>query len=80
VLHLTQRINTHKETKAGIALEFVGTSRAAEILGIGRDAVSSKCRAGVFPNAEQDAVRKPWRIPLCDIEAYCKKIGRAYEE
>ena len=58
--------------------QYVGTSRAADILGLKRDRVSALCREGkAFPGAEQDGVGKPWRIPISDIIAYASRTGKA---
>lgn len=57
-------------------MEYVGTARAAELLGVKRDTVSGWCREGVFPGAEQDDKGKPWRIPMRDIEAVLKTRQR----
>ena len=43
--------------------EYMGTSEAARRWGTERDMVSIWCRKGLIEGAEQDAPRKPWRIP-----------------
>lgn len=44
-------------------IEYMGTSKAAELWGCSRDEVSRLCRMGKIKGAEQDGKRKPWRIP-----------------
>ena len=49
-------------------MEYVGTARAAEILGVTIATVSRWCREGKIAGAKQDAPGKPWRIPIAEIE------------
>lgn len=46
---------------------MLGTSAAAEILGVSRDTVSKWCREGVL-DAEQDGAGRPWRIAESEVE------------
>lgn len=54
---------------------YVGTSKAAEILGMKRDSVSDLCRKGKFKTAEHDGKGKPWRILESEVYEY-KKIHK----
>ena len=54
-------------------MEYVGTKEAAEMLRCTKSYISVLCRNKKFPNAEQDAVGSPWRIPIKDIEQYMKR-------
>lgn len=40
----------------------IGTSKAAEILGVTQRTVQNWCRAGKFKSATQDGKGKPWHI------------------
>lgn len=51
---------------------MLGTSAAAEILGVSRDTVSKWCRDGVL-DAEHDGEGRPWRISESEVERM-KKI------
>ena len=42
----------------------MGTKEAAEKLHVKQATVAAWCREGRIPNAEQDAKRSPWRIPV----------------
>ena len=44
-------------------MEFTGDKEAAKNLNVKQSAVSTLCREGRIPNAEQDAKGSPWRIP-----------------
>lgn len=46
---------------------MLGTSAAAEILGVSRDTVSKWCREGVL-DAEHDGEGCPWRISESEVE------------
>ena len=45
-------------------MEYMGTKEAAEKLHVKQATVAAWCREGRIPNAEQDAKRSPWRIPV----------------
>ena len=44
-------------------MEYMGTKETAEKLKVKQSTVSSWCREGRIPNAEQDGPGSPWRIP-----------------
>lgn len=44
-------------------IEYMGTSKAAELWGCKQATVSKLCREGKIKDAEQDAPGRPWRIP-----------------
>lgn len=58
-----------------IKSNYIGTSKAAEILGFNQNYISTLCRKKVFKTAEQDAKGKPWRILESEVYEYCKKIS-----
>lgn len=45
-------------------MEFIGTSKAAEITGFAQSTIERWCREGKIKGAEQDGFGKPWRIPI----------------
>lgn len=51
----------------------IGTSEAAERLGIKRETVARWCREKKIPGAEQDGIGKPWHIPESSIDEMVKK-------
>ena len=46
----------------------IGTSKAAEILGVTQKTVQEWCRAGKFKTATQDGRGKPWHISEREVE------------
>lgn len=55
--------------------EILGTSAVGDIFGVGKQTVSRWCREGKFPHACQDEARRPWHIPVKDVEALRVKKG-----
>lgn len=51
-------------------VEYMGTSKAAELWGCSRDCISKLCREGKIKGAEQDEKGKPWRIPIDSLNPF----------
>lgn len=45
-------------------MEYMGTKEASEKWQVNQNTISRWCREGRIPEAEQDAERSPWRIPI----------------
>jgi len=53
--------------------DWLSTTEAGKLIGMGREFVVELCEDGAFPNAW----RKPgsrWRIPRSDVEAYLERM------
>lgn len=56
--------------------KYIGTSKAAEILGVKQDTVSRWCREGKFKTARQDKKGSPWMIAEYEVYQVAKKMRK----
>lgn len=56
-----------------MGIEYMGTSKAAELWKCKQATVSKLCREGKITGAEQDEKGKPWRIPVDAANPFAKK-------
>lgn len=56
--------------------KYIGTARAAEMLGVKRDTMSRWCREGKFKTARQDKVGSPWIILEEEVLEFARREGK----